>query len=227
MFISIMKSYIAATLALASGVLSASSSCPYNYLVELNSTESHNGLVFNVISSNPDTNNRPVQLRPNPLFEEGSYFVGVDNSSAVLLGNFRDGGFYSQARNQVNQLYDLGQTGYLNQRDETDGTVRLTVGFADAADWPGEVEKEWYLQGGSTDGTYSLFHQEPNGIVHGFLLCAADIDLDNGSWYQLFYYTYSQQPHDFPKCEFVGVRTTVAPIINNGACNIGGVTGTA
>ncbi|KAI0598660.1 hypothetical protein F4775DRAFT_553806 [Biscogniauxia sp. FL1348] len=222
-----MRSFITAALALVSGALAASSSCPYNYPVELNNTESHSGLVFTVISSNPATNNRPVQLRPNPFFVNGSYFAGIDNSSSVLLGNFRDGGFYSQARNTVNQLYDLGQTGYLNQRDETDGTVRFSVGFADAADWPGQVEQEWYLSGGSTDGTYSLFHEEPNGIVHGFLLCAADIDLDHGAWYQLFYYTYAQQPHDFAGCESVGVRTTVAPIIDNGACDIGGVTGTA
>lgn len=56
------------------------------------------------------------------------------------------------------------------------------------------------------------------------MLCEAVIDLDDGAWYQLFYYTYPEVPADFPGCEFVGVRTTVAATISNGECDIGGVT---
>ncbi|KAI0007518.1 hypothetical protein F4779DRAFT_591483 [Xylariaceae sp. FL0662B] len=215
------KSLVATTLALASGVLSASSPCPFNYPATLNNTESSSGLVFTVISNNATINNRAVQLRPNP-FLEGGFFGGIDASSPVLLSNFREGGFYSQARDEFNRLYDLGPTGYLNQRDVTDGTTRYSFAFANATQWPGEVEKEWYLSGGSSTGSYYLYHNEPLDIVHGFLLCDSEIDLDHGPWSQLFYQTYSQIPHEFPNCESVGVRTTVAATIYNGACDIGG-----
>ncbi|KAI1084635.1 hypothetical protein F5B20DRAFT_522454 [Whalleya microplaca] len=217
------KSLVAVTLALASGALAASSPCPFNYPSALNNTESSNGLIFTIASNNPATNNRAVQLRANP-FLEGGFFGGIDASSPVLLGNFKDSGFYSQARNTVNQLYDLGPTGYLNQRDETNGTSRFSFAFANATQWPGQVEQEWTLTGASSTGTYGLYHNEPLGTVNGFLLCEADIDLDNGAWYQLFYQTYSQIPHEFPNCESVGVRTSVAANINNGVCDIGGWT---
>ncbi|KAI0856898.1 hypothetical protein F4860DRAFT_491606 [Xylaria cubensis] len=206
---------------LATDALAQSSTCPFNYPAELNSTQSHNGLVFTLASNNPVTNNRALQLRVNP-FLEGGFFVGVDASSPVLLANFEDAAFKSAARNEFNQLYDLGPTGYLNLRDEINGTSRYTVGFANASTWPGEVEKEWYLAGGSEDGTYAVYHQEPLETVNGFVLCQADHDLDPGPWYQLFYYTYAQTPADFPECEFVGVRTTVGATIYNGACSIGG-----
>ncbi|KAI0550425.1 hypothetical protein F4679DRAFT_211292 [Xylaria curta] len=206
---------------LATGALAQSSTCPFNYPAELNTTQSHNGLVLTLASNNPATNNRALQLRVNP-FLEGGFFVGVDASSPVLLANFEDAAFKSEARNEFNQLYDLGPTGYLNLRDEINGTSRYTVGFANATTWPGEVEREWYLAGGSEDGTYSVYHQEPLNTVHGFVLCQADHDLDPGPWYQLFYYTYAQTPADLPECEFVGVRTTVGATIYNGECSIGG-----
>ncbi|KAI3323987.1 hypothetical protein HD806DRAFT_496143 [Xylariaceae sp. AK1471] len=218
-----MKSFMLVSLALVTGALSQSRSsiCPFNYPVELNTTESHNGLVFTVASTNPVTNNRAIQLRVNPNLK-GGFFAGLDASSPVLLANFQDAGFKSQARGLTNQLYDLGPTGYLNQRDEVNGTHRYTVGFANATEWPGEVEREWYLDGGSSDGTYGLYHQEPLNIVHGFILCTADNDLGPGPWYQLYYYTYSSEPVNFPKCEFVGIRTTVAATIYNGECDIAG-----
>jgi len=214
------------SLAFAIGAIAAktnSSPCPFNYPAELRNTESHNGLVFTVISNTPATNNRALQLRDNPNFE-GFFYVGLDAASPVLLSNFNQGGFKSQARNEINQLYDLGPTGYLNQRDEFNTTHRYTVGFANATDWPGEVERQWYLSGGSSDGTYGLYHDEPIGIAHGFILCTADHSLEQGPWYQLFYNTYEQEPHEFPECEFIGVRTTVAPTIYNGECDIGGIT---
>ncbi|KAI8634509.1 hypothetical protein F5Y19DRAFT_413721 [Xylariaceae sp. FL1651] len=219
-----MKSFIATSLALATGALSTSSTCPFNYPVELNSTESNNGLVFTIASTNPITNNRVLQLRVNPNLDSG-FFVGLDAASPVLLANFQSAGFKSQARGVTNQLYDLGPTGYLNLRDEINSTQRYTVGFANATQWPGEVERAWYLIGGATDGTYGLYHDEPIGVVNGFVLCTADHDLDPGPWYQLFYYTYNQTPAEFPKCEFIGVRTTVAATISNGDCNIGGFVG--
>jgi hypothetical protein len=140
----------------------------------------------------------------------------------------------SQARNEVNQLYNLGPTGYLNEREEVNGTTQYSFGFAtpnasiieSSFFPPGEVEQDWYLLGGESDGTYSLFHTTGVGIVNGFLLCEAVIDLDTGAWYQLFYYTYTQTPADFPSCESVGVRTTVAATILNGECDIGGVVAT-
>ncbi|KAI0099309.1 hypothetical protein GGR51DRAFT_552040 [Nemania sp. FL0031] len=218
-----MKSLILSSLVLlaASAVAAQSSTCPFNYPVNLNATQSSNGLIFTIASTNPVTNNRALQLRTNP-FLDGGFFVGLDASSSVLLSNFADGGLKSQARNLFNQLYDLGPTAYLNLRDETNGTDRYTVGFANASTWPGQVDAEWYLSGGAPDGNYDLFHQEPIGIVHGFLLCVADHDLDPGPWYQLFYYTYSQIPADFPECESIGIRTTVGATIYNGECEIGG-----
>jgi len=218
---------------LATTVSAASSPCPFNYPSELNSTESGNGLVFTVISNNPVTDNRAVQLRPNPFFP-GAFFAAIDNTSSVLLSNLVDAGLYSEARNEVNQLFDLGPTGYLNERQEVNGTTQYTFGFAtpdpsiiESSFFPaGEVEQDWYLLGGESDGTYSIFHQTGDEIANGFMLCEAEIDLDSGSWYQLFYYNYEQTPADFPGCEFVGVRTTVAATISNGECDIGGVVAT-
>ncbi|KAI0804883.1 hypothetical protein GGR55DRAFT_304364 [Xylaria sp. FL0064] len=210
---------------LATGALAAQSICPYNYPIELNTTESNNGLIYTIASTNPATNNRGLQLRPNPNLE-GGFFVGLDTTSPVLLSNFANASVKSQARSLENQLYDLGPTAYLNLRDEINSTSRYTVGFANASTWPGQVESEWYLSGGASDGTYDLYHQEGLNIVHGFVLCTADHDLEPGPWYQLFYYTYQQTPADFPECEFVGVRTTVAPTIYNGECDIGGFVAT-
>ncbi|KAH8591008.1 hypothetical protein B0O99DRAFT_691063 [Bisporella sp. PMI_857] len=215
-----------ASLALASSASAqngASAACPFNYPPSLNTTSSRNGLVFTIASGNPITNNRAIQLRPNPFFP-GAFFGGLDASSSVLLGNFKDGGLYSQARDEFNQLYDLGPTGYLNLRREVGGTSQYSFGFADPSAWPGQVEAAWSAEGGSSDGTYGLYHEEPELIAHGFLLCEADIDLDHGPWYQLFYQTYSDVANDFPGCESVGVRTTIAASIENGSCNIGGVT---
>ncbi|KAI1424833.1 hypothetical protein F5Y12DRAFT_425469 [Xylaria sp. FL1777] len=212
---------IASMALLATGVLSAQSICPFNYPVQINSTQSNNGLVFTIASTTSTTNNRGIQLRTNP-FLEGGFFAGLDAASPVLLTNFQNSSVKSQARNLENQLYDLGPTAYLNLRDEVNGTKRYTVGFANASTWPGQVESEWYLSGGAPDGTYDLYHDEPLNTVHGFILCEADLDLDPGPWHQLFYYTYAQTPVDFPECEYVGVRTTVAPTIYNGECDIGG-----
>ncbi|KAI0391011.1 hypothetical protein F5Y17DRAFT_461205 [Xylariaceae sp. FL0594] len=199
----------------------SSSPCPFNYPADLRTTTSHNGLVYTVISNNPATDNRALQLRANPNLP-GGFYVGIDAASPVLLGNFREGGWYAQARDQFNQLYDLGPTGYLNQRDEVGTTHRYTVGFANATTWPGAVEKQWLLTAPSQDGTYGLYHDEPNEIAHGFILCAADHSLEQGPWYQLYYNTYEDQAHEFPGCEFIGVRTSVAPTIYNGECDVAG-----
>jgi len=209
-------------LALATLTSAASSACPFNYPSTLNTTTSHNGLVFTIISNNPVTNNRAVQLRPN-IFFEGGYFTAIDDSSPVLLGNLKNGGLYSQARNIFNQLNDLGPTGYLNLRTEVDGTSQWSVGFANATLWPGSVEEQWKLDAPTSDGTYSLFHEEPLEVANGFLLCEADIDLSNGPWFQLFYQTYKTSPTEFKGCESVGVRTSVGASIFNGECDIGGV----
>ncbi|KAI0535562.1 hypothetical protein GGR58DRAFT_478655 [Xylaria digitata] len=219
-----MKSFISLAL-LATGALSAQSICPFNYPVFINSTQSHSGLIYTVVSNTAATNNHALQLRTNPNFD-GGFYVGLDAISPVLLTNLDNSAIKAQARNEINQLYDLGPTAYLNQRDEVNGTHRYTVGFANATIWPGQVEAEWYLVGGSPDGTYNLYHEEPTEIVNGFILCEADHDLDPGPWYQLFYNTYSQTPVEFPECEYIGVRTTVAPTIYNGECDIGGFVAT-
>jgi hypothetical protein len=69
----------------------ASSPCPFNYPSMLNSTQSSHGLVFTISSTNPVTNNRAVQLRPN-IFFPGAFFAAIDNTSSVLLANLVDAG---------------------------------------------------------------------------------------------------------------------------------------
>lgn len=76
---------------LATTVYASSSACPFNYPSELNSTQSGNGLVFTIISNNPVTDNRVVQLRPN-IFFPGAFFAAIDNTSSVLLANLVDAG---------------------------------------------------------------------------------------------------------------------------------------
>ncbi|KAI1110978.1 hypothetical protein F5Y14DRAFT_427053 [Nemania sp. NC0429] len=218
-----MKSLTSPSLALlaAGTVFAQSSPCPFNYPATLNATQSHNGLIFTIISGSPVTNNRAIQLRPNPYLE-GGFFAGLDATSPVLLSNLADAAVKSQGRDMYNQLYDLGPTAYLNLRDEINGTRRYTVGVVNATTWPGEVDRQWYLIGGAPDGTYGLYHDVPIGVVNGFLLCVADHDLEPGPWYQLFYDMYDYTPTDFPECEYVGVRATVSATINNGECDIGG-----
>ncbi|CAJ2512119.1 Uu.00g077440.m01.CDS01 [Anthostomella pinea] len=215
-----MRSIVVNALALVPAVLASGNTCPFNYPAELNTTESHQ--IFTIASNSPVTNNRAIQLRKNSYLQ-GGFFAGIDATSPVLLGNFRGGGFYSEACNDVNQPYDLGPTGYLSERDEINGTHRYNVGFTNATIWPGKVERSWYLLGGSSDGTYELYHEEPLEVVNGSLLCTADIDLDSGPWYQLFYNTCMEVPHEFPGCEYVGVTTTVAATIYNGKCDIAGL----
>ncbi|KAI1269607.1 hypothetical protein F5Y18DRAFT_104607 [Xylariaceae sp. FL1019] len=223
-----MKFIIATAWSLATGVLGATTAgtgsiCPFNYPAEVNTTESGNGLIFTIASNNPVTNNRALQLRTNPN-SEGLYYVGLDASSPVLLSNFADGAIKSQARNQVNAIEDLGPTGYLNKRTVLNGTTEYIFGFANATTWPGEVDTDWYLSGGPLTGTYNLYHNEGLGVVNGFVLCEADFDTEPGPWYALFYYVYKSVPADLPGCEFVAVRTTVAPFIENGECEIAGHT---
>ncbi|KAK7752808.1 hypothetical protein SLS62_005150 [Diatrype stigma] len=219
---------VALAFAMSATAAARSSSCPFNYPANLNTTESDNGLVFTIASTNAATNNRVVQLRPDPLIPTGSIAV-IDPSSPVLLGNLRLGGFWSQARNNINQLYDLGPTGHLNSYDETSAangtTTRFSFAFSGPDEWPGGVDTDWALTAGSSTGTYSPFHAVDIGIVNGFLLCEQsgnDTDTGEGSWYRLFYLQYTGSPADIPGCESVGVRTSVAPSIFNGACDIGG-----
>ncbi|KAF2149594.1 hypothetical protein K461DRAFT_49057 [Myriangium duriaei CBS 260.36] len=227
-----MKSLISTTLAailLPSTLTLAqtrTSSCPYNYPVDLNTTKSAEGLTFNVISNNPLTNNRVLQLRPNPYSTgAGNFsFVGIDAHSPVLLANFNSGKWVSQARNLENQIYDLGPTGYLNLRTTVNGTSQYTVGFADATVYPAAADEGWKLEAPNFTGTYGLYHAEGDGVANGFILCDAsqgNADVNVKGFYQLFYYVYSETPAELKGCEFIGVRTTVAPDIENGACSIG------
>jgi hypothetical protein len=155
------------------------------------------------------------------------YDVNLNTQCFTLLYDHCSLLTVKQARNDVNQLYNLGPTAYLNLRDNTTGTARYTIGFATAADYPGvagpsPLDTAWYLSGGSEDGTYYLYHEEPLETVNGFLLCEAETDLGPGKWKQLFYETYQGAPADFQECENVGVTTTVGATIYNGECDIGG-----
>ncbi|KAI1327628.1 hypothetical protein F5Y16DRAFT_371268 [Xylariaceae sp. FL0255] len=223
-----MKSLIATALALSTGVLASSSTCPFNYPAEINTTDSGNGLVWTIASTNPVTNNRAIQLRTNPNID-GAFYVGLDASSSVLLGNLADGAIKSQARDEYNQLYDLGPTGYLSERTEINGTTEYIFGFANATvvgagGTTKQVDTNWTMIAPDNTGTYGLYHDEGDGVVNGFILCEADFDTAPGPWYVLLYYVYESEPANLPGCEFVGVRSTVAPDILNGECEIAGYT---
>ncbi|KAI0479512.1 hypothetical protein GGR56DRAFT_384911 [Xylariaceae sp. FL0804] len=215
---------VTTTIGLFGALAAATSSvCPYNYPIQLNATDSKNGLVFTVASTNPITNNRAIQLRPSDAQHPGSTssLAGIDATSPVLLANLVDGGLYSEARNEDNQLYALGPTGRLDLRDETDSTARYGLAFANATGTTTGADTAWQLTAIGSDGTYALYHSVPVGVVNGFVLCSsAEAD---AAAYELFYYEYEGTAADLPGCEFISLRTTVAPVIFNGACDIGGI----
>ena len=140
------------------------------------------------------------------------------NNAATQFVLNHGGGLYSQTRERLNQLRDLGPTARLDTHDQANDTTRYSFVSAEA----GNVDKDWILTAGSSTGTYNLYHAEPHGVVNGFVLCETGGESGEGSWYRLFYYTYTSTLTWFPGCEPVGLRTTVAPMISNGACDIGG-----
>lgn len=216
---------VTATSLAASG--SNDAPCPFNYPTFLNTTGSGNGLIATVaLSKNPAINNKALQLITiDKTGTKGVQFVGLkaDDSSPVLLSNLKNGGWYSQARNDENQLYDLGPTGYLNLHDEQNGTQRYTVAFANASSQSTKVDLTWMLEAPNLTGTYGLYHQTPTETANGFIICT-DSEVNGITFTQLFYYTYKSEPYTYPNCQFIGVRATVGPNILNGACNIGGYT---
>ena len=184
----------------------SSAACPYNYPVTLNNTESHNGLIFTIASNNPITKNRAVQLRNAPSsYGKNVQVAAIDATSPVLLGQLKGGAVYSENRSDVNQLYDLGPTGSLvkvadNAPAGTENATRYAFEFSQKK----TPAKKFYLEAPSEDGTYGLYHSVPNGIANGFILC----EQDKGTWYQLYYNTYVQNPPNRPGCEYVGVRVS-------------------
>ncbi|KAH8878968.1 hypothetical protein GQ53DRAFT_789600 [Thozetella sp. PMI_491] len=190
-------------------VSAASSPCS-----ELTTTEG--GLAFNIISNNPETNGRSLQLRPNQYeteysFPEGTFhYVGLDDSSPVLLADLESGGLFSEERGEDGVLTDLGPTGYLNVKTIVDTTTQYLFSFANATIYANATDPGWLLRLAGDDGTYVLFHDVEVGLVNGFQLCKADFDLNYGPWWVLQYYTYTSTPVEFPNCEPVGVYTIVA-----------------
>lgn len=76
--------FAAAVLSLASLTLAKSASCPYNYPAFLNNTANSNGLVLTVISNNPVTNNRVVQVSRQVLQMHQCQDIPADQHSSVL-----------------------------------------------------------------------------------------------------------------------------------------------
>lgn len=72
-------------------VLAQGVTCPYVYPVEITTSNSINGLVFNVEAPGLPYNLRSLQLRPNAS-QPGTFIAAIDNTSAVFSGNLIDGG---------------------------------------------------------------------------------------------------------------------------------------
>jgi hypothetical protein len=165
-------------------------------------------LKFHVVSSNNLTNNRPLQLRPNEYETEFGYpkntfsYVGIDSTSPVLHANLTSGVLYSEGKGTISH------NGYLNLQQEypVGNTTQYLFSFANATTYPNATDRDWYIANLGGEGPYGLYHDEPDGIVNGFVLCEADLDLDNGPWYDLTYVTYVQDNATLPGCEFVGIQ---------------------
>lgn len=124
----------------------------------------------------------------------------------MLLANLTSGILSSETSGIV------GHLGYLNEEQEFDvgNTTQYLFSFGNTTVYPPATDPDWYLTTLGEDGTYGLYHDEPEGLVNGFVLCEADFDLDDGPWYDLTYVTYSDAPAELDNCEFVGIQTTVA-----------------
>lgn len=191
----------------------SSSTCPFNYPSQLNTTKSHNGLIFTIASNNPQTKNRAVQLRTVASSYGSSdaplcQVAAIDCSSPVLLGQFVHGSVRSENRSDFNQLYDLGPTAGLRLVTEDasagDNFSRWALEFSQH-DTP---DDQFYLLGPTDDGTYGWYHREPLDFADGFTLC----EQDGGSWFQLFYDSYDvRAPPETPGCESVGVKVSIRP----------------
>lgn len=191
------------------GRQASSAQCPFNCPVNLNTTESQNGLIFTIASNNRLTKNRAIQFRSvtpsyNSNVSSPAQVAAIDSTSPVLLGKFWNGALYSENRSDVNQLYDLGPTAALKlvAEDASGANVsRWAVEFAQTK----TLDNEFYLLAPTDDGTYGWYHEGPTEHVNGFILCAQDED----SWYQLFYQSYVQTPPEAPGREYAGVRVSL------------------
>jgi len=192
-----LSKYIATVLALAAGATAQITTADVE-------------LTFSVVSSNPLTNNRTLQLRPNQYETELGFppntfhYVGLDSTSPVLVANLTSGGLYSETGGTISHQ------GYLNLQEEysVGNTTQYLFSFGNVTSYPEATDPDWRLLVAGED--YALFHDEPDGVVNGFVLCEADFDLDEGGpWYDLTYVTYTQSPAELDNCEFVGIQSTL------------------
>lgn len=212
------------------------SACPFNYPISLNTTNSARGLVLTIILGDAKNNHRAVQLRPDTSAEgvkDGILLAGIDPASEVLLANLDKGHLLSEALNQLNQVYVLAPTGFIIKHSESTSngtsTTKYIVAFASPDRQPKEAEEpNWTLDFGTSEGEYWLYHHTESGLSHGFALCNATTGGGGGGetgvehWQQLFYTRTSGvgAPAGLEGCDFIGVKTTVAPNIMNGECNM-------
>ena len=176
------------------------------------SAQTYDDLNFHVFSDT-SSNGRSLKLRPNQYDIELGYppdtyeYVGVDNSSAVLYADYALGGLYSETNGTI------GHRGYLNVREtwSVGNTTQYLFIFGKTTTLPNAIDSEWYLVE-TGDGTYGLYHKEPEGLSQSFVLCEADWDLDEPGlpWYALTYVTFTGEHAEFDlDCEFVGIRTSI------------------
>lgn len=72
-----------------------------------------------------------------------------------------------------------------------------------------QTSHQWYLLGGGHTAAYGLYQQVPAGWVNGFIICS----MDDGEYYQLFYYEYMGLIPNFgSECEFVALEVSVADL---------------
>ncbi|KOS20236.1 hypothetical protein ESCO_006181 [Escovopsis weberi] len=191
----------AAAIALASSLTSVSAAFCQNPVTTSDG--------FNFILSDspiPNTNNKPLQIRPS---KTGDFsYVAIDNSSPALTVNYDNGVLV-----QVGQdLAPTGATGFLSNYNldfsVNPPTTVGTLAFASTAVAANASDPNWILNANSATH-WSLWHQVPSNTYSGMQICKADFDLneDGSDWY---YFQYVNWVSKFPtNCEFLAFVATI------------------
>ena len=186
------------TLACLLGVVSAAavpthpSSALSSYPESLNTTSKYTAYHLYVISSDPYTNGQNIQLYDAG---NGTQIAVVDQGSPVLQARFSNGVLHSEGYTTSNTIYNLGPVAHLRNQTSTNSSSLQELYFSNTT----KPDAGWSLEDPSSDAVYRLFHQEPLGVVNGFLIC------DTGTYFQVYYNTYLTSPPDYYGCEFVGI----------------------
>lgn len=184
----------------------ANSSCPFNYPTTLRDTTfSDNAFYLTVKSDTAAYDGHNVQLRTSSA---GKQVAVIDSSSPVLAGQLSSGTFQSEAVSPDNEIYSLGVSGVLvNSTDVGDAQTQcFEFSNGTTASGPGQVNTRqgFYLSSLDNAGTYGLYHNVPDEIVNGWLICP----VTNGTeaYYQLFYYNYQNNPGNLGECESIALQ---------------------